>query len=716
MTTRDKVDHRYRNALDGELEYLDEKREGNEEHKNEHPNNSYQAANQHMVKFKDELKAINEQTALDFESRKNPAEYNLAERKEMLEAVEQAFNKADWNSSGERQMAANDIAQTTFQPMHRRIEMAEAIEQYKLSDEFVEELKKEEIEYLEERKTESGEMALDIRLKDIEAAQRLVEHSKGTFQTVSTWHLDHYRDQFADALYNSDKNPNATDEMGKFLEHGINYYNGEFPKEPNPDGDNEAASDKRQMAEEEVEYDEPSYAEMLTFREMENMNGPELDHAISELLYEKLQHTQKYVEELRKAGHRDAEVVAEAQRVLRNETEDSILDSVEKGDAENFARILRSVEGANQGLALKMWEREGFIEGDIDYRQPDLPEEFSNQGAVIEYSNQVRDLAENHHEDMSLTNYILIRQMREHLDEWIEAMGPQPEQGYTYRPDSEIPPEAYPHPDVVEECLEEAHKLASGLDYLMRGKDPVYWKLNHLDAEERQEKLEETLQEHLDNARQATGNERGETVEFVLETLQANFSRRLESATYVETELLDLQEGKDPAAAFRTSHKNILDEMENITDYARTIQDGTSDIVADYVPERMEEFRFDPDNQMYDHEKQKRNYIEKGMEFSINYQNMLGNGRHNPEGSDEDMKLLGHVTDRYTEAMREIYNNPETFEENIQEAIQCSQIMDGMVRERTESTSETLAEAVEAAPEGGVAVVETEAEAAGKAV
>ena len=55
-------------------------RKGREEHQTEHPNSSYQAANQHMVKFNDELKVINEQTSLDFEFRKNPAEYDLAER------------------------------------------------------------------------------------------------------------------------------------------------------------------------------------------------------------------------------------------------------------------------------------------------------------------------------------------------------------------------------------------------------------------------------------------------------------------------------------------------------------------------------------------------------------------------------------------------------------------------------------------------------------
>ena len=87
------MNYRDRTEEDEKLDYQNEKMEGKEEHKTEHPNSSYQAANQHMVKFKDELKAINEKTAMDYDFRKNPAEYNLEERKEALEAVEHAFNK-----------------------------------------------------------------------------------------------------------------------------------------------------------------------------------------------------------------------------------------------------------------------------------------------------------------------------------------------------------------------------------------------------------------------------------------------------------------------------------------------------------------------------------------------------------------------------------------------------------------------------------------------
>ena len=590
MTTREKLDYRNRAEQDEKLDYRDEITEGKEEHRTEHPNSSYQAANQHMVKFKDELKAINEKTAMDFEFRKNPAEYDLAERKEALEAVEQAFNKTQWNSKWERRIAAEDIAQNSFQPMYRRIELAEAAAQHKLPDEFLAAAKEEQIEYAEEHQTEDGVKVLEFQVKDIETAQRLVEHSNGAFQIVSTWQLDHYRDQFADALYDSDKNPNAAEQMGKFMEQGINYYNGEIPRDAHLDGkteggntfqqDDETASGKQQMAKEEVEYDEPSYAEMLTFRRLENLDEEALDHEVSELVHQKLQHTETYLEELQKAGHRDADAAAQVQRTLHETAHDGIQSSVEKGDEENFSKILRNIEEANRELALKMWERKGFVEGGPDYQQPVLPDEFKNMTAVAEYSDQVETLREEYQKDISTMNHMLIKQMLERMDTRREAVeGVQ--EGWDkagYRPGDEVPPGMTDRrilegilPELAED-FQEMHNIAAGLDYLMRVEDPVYWKLNHMDAEEKRGKAVRDTARAL--GRRETSHRRptrGENVEFVLETLQASFSRDLETASYAEA-MLRGQQSKDEATAFRTSHRTILDEMENITGYARTIR------------------------------------------------------------------------------------------------------------------------------------------------
>lgn len=55
-----------------------------------------------MVKFTGELRSVNEQVALDFDRQKNPAEHDLAERKQMLEAAEQGFEPTAWKDAWER--------------------------------------------------------------------------------------------------------------------------------------------------------------------------------------------------------------------------------------------------------------------------------------------------------------------------------------------------------------------------------------------------------------------------------------------------------------------------------------------------------------------------------------------------------------------------------------------------------------------------------------
>jgi hypothetical protein len=87
---------------------------------------------------------------------KNPAEHDLAERKQMLEAAEQGFDQTAWKDAWERRMAAEDVAERVFQSRYRGIEIAEAAAQYKLSDAFIEKLKEERVEHLQERGTSLG--------------------------------------------------------------------------------------------------------------------------------------------------------------------------------------------------------------------------------------------------------------------------------------------------------------------------------------------------------------------------------------------------------------------------------------------------------------------------------------------------------------------------------------------------------------------------------
>ena len=202
-TVAERTEHQDRTAVAEKTEFANEKTEHRDrtatvektEDKTQYPaenrDNSYLAANQHMVKFADELRGINEQAALNFDRRKNPAEYDLKEKEEMLEAVTEAFNAANWNSAIERRLAADDIAQNLYHPMYPRVEIADAAVQHKLPDEFIQELKQEKIEYFENKVDEAGAEALNFTVKDIETEQRMVEQSGGKFHIVSTRNLDH---------------------------------------------------------------------------------------------------------------------------------------------------------------------------------------------------------------------------------------------------------------------------------------------------------------------------------------------------------------------------------------------------------------------------------------------------------------------------------------------------------------------------------------------
>ena len=280
-----------------------------------------------MVKFADELRGINEQAALSFDRRKNPAEYDLKEKQEMLEAVTEAFNAANWNSAIERRLAADDIAQNLYHPMYPRLEIADAAVQHKLPGEFIQELKQEKIEYFETKHDEAGVEALQITVKDMETAQRMVEQSGGMFHVVSTRNLDHYRDQFADALYSSDRHEGAAGLMESSLDDAIRLYNGDvshvrrwdetLDEKANfwePATEQEGESDQQQ-AEGQLE---PTDRESAAFGNLQSMDEYTLDHSIRDMLNEKLSHTQEYLTELQVNQHPDAkkpaiELVSEVQ-------------------------------------------------------------------------------------------------------------------------------------------------------------------------------------------------------------------------------------------------------------------------------------------------------------------------------------------------------------------------------------------------------------------
>ena len=696
-------------AAEWNLNYTGEETEHEEEHRTEHrtdhPNSNYQAMNQHMVKFNDELKAVNEQVALDFDQRKNPADYDLSERKEMLEAVEHAFNETNWNTPSERWEGARDIAQSLFQPMYRRVELAEAAAQYKFPEDLLGEMRKENVDEVHLMDDGGGNVTMMFSAKDIETAERMVKESNGQLQIVSTWPLDSCKEGFTKALYNSDKNPKSRELMEKHLDGAISYYNGEVSwGRKKPDGGKEEGADLltertegetkdlKQAVEAEsglegaTEHPDETGIndrEIAAVRELEGMNEDDLDHHIQEIMKENLQHTSSYADSLRQMEHPDANAVAEVQRTLEEIQYDALTSSVDRGDEESFSRIMQGTEGADERLAREMAEANGFV-GNEEYQQVQLAGEFRDLDTIREYAREIEKLAEKHQGDMSPMNYEIITQMLQRLDGRIETMEPiQKEWDEAgYEPGVGEVPEGLTDPRDLKEDFREMHDIAEGMDYLMRPEDPVFWKLKDAGANERMEKLNGMVGEYLNGAVGEDWEGMEEDRDFVAETLKMMFGKKLDFEQHTESQLLEL--GYAPAAAFRESYGSTLEEMENLAGYMATIRDGTSDITAEIgngMSNPIEEFTFDPDSRL--NEKQQRlDYVNDGMNFVLQYENMLGNGRHNPEGSPENLQLLHHITNRCSDAMREIFHTPGSFDERIQEVVQCSRMMTGMVTRR----------------------------------
>ena len=421
--TAERTEYQDRTAIAERAEFADEKTEHKTQYPAENRDNSYLAANQHMVKFADELRGINEQAALSFDRRKNPAEYDLKEKQEMLEAVTEAFNAANWNSAIERRLAADDIAQNLYHPMYPRLEITEAAVQHKLPGEFIQELKQEKIEYFETKHDEAGVEALQLTVKDMETAERMVEQSGGMFHVVSTRNLDHYRDQFADALYSSDRHEGAAGLMESSLDDAIRLYNGDvshvkrwdetLEEKANfwePESEREGESDQQQ-AEGQLE---PTDRESAAFRNLQSMDEYTLDHSIRDMLNEKLSHTQEYLTELQVNQHPDANAAAQVHEALHEMSHEGINESVEKGNGENFVEFIRHIEGADQQLALEMRERNGFIGGE-NYVRPKPPQDLTNLEGISNYAQEVREQINGQRGEMPQLNYDITDKLLERL-------------------------------------------------------------------------------------------------------------------------------------------------------------------------------------------------------------------------------------------------------------------------------------------------------------
>ena len=674
MTTKERTAE-YREPKEKDLEYLEKDLEGELENREGHPNSNYEAMNQHMVKFSDELKGLNEKFALDFDQRKNPADYELSERKDMLESVKDAFNGADWNSADERRAAADDISETMFQPMYRRVELAEAASQYKLSDKFIEEIKKSQVEEMRAIHLEGGQEAMMFTVADIETAERLAAQSGGTFRVANTREMNQYRDQFADALYESDKDPGAMERMEKALEGAIDYYGGKLPQDRR---DGEGVEYRAEAEEGQAEHEayektqeelEETEADRALFWGMESLEEEALEHQVREIVHEKLGHLAEYADELRAKNSSDAAAAAEIHKAAYQMHHKDLMEAVEKGDEEEFLKVAGRAWKESLELVESLQENSGFIDN-RDYRQPGLPESFSSVQEVRDYINEVDRLSREYEGDMNDQAYNMVTEFLRQMDERLEA----------------IESTAGEHPDAegTEESFRELRQMAGGMDHLMRTEDPVYWELHGLEKEEKLNRLEDMTDLYIERAIESTEDERKEDVRLVLGLVRERMAHRMERDGNYEGDLVE--QGEHPANAFRRSNNGILEEMKSIEGYADTIAEGTSDLTgAEGIRAKplLEEFTPSGNEEEYDAEVDR--YLYEAARIAPEYEQLDAQLVENNDisGSEENLQLMEDMSRRFRKIMEEMLSSegrPESFEERAQEAAQLSRIMAGMVR------------------------------------
>ena len=651
----DRADNRANDKVDDRIDdkvndRADDRVEDKAEFSSDDRDSSFGAANQHIVKFTDELRSVNEQAALNFDRRKNPAEFDMSEKKEMVEAVEQAFNQTDWNSASERRTAADDIAQNLFQPMYPRVEIAEAAVQHKMPEAFLEELKQEKIDHFNLK----DDGTLQLIVNDAEAAQRLVEKSDGVFHVASTRQLDYHRDQFADALYDSDKHDEgARDLMGKSLDDAVRYHSGDVsgvkrwdeavnerddfwgPDEDNSDEDN---SDERQAegAAEAAALDpsEPGYREMLAFRNLENMNEHQMDDTIRDILNEKLHHSEEYIADLESNQHPDAEAVHHVKDALHEMTYDGIQEAVDNGNAENFAMILRNIEESDNKLALEMRETNGFVRGE-EYKQPKLEPEFTSPEMAKEYVEAVYEKVNEYREEMPDLHYGIAKRLLGDLDsrtemvEQAESPGPSPETAEDYRA---------------------MHQTAEALDYLMRPHDTDFWKMCDMDDEQLKSKI--GLQAEV--------------------SLQEGFRDRQNTSDTMETrrqEIIGLNSMKQGArenlthAVRERDHTLFRETKDRIeSDAGKCIEMFSYGTGAISVDEKLEDPAFFKDINAEDFEEKKQLYVKQGTEFANSFeQAMEAAASANDPGYND---TAGYMADQLLNYYRGILDQVETYRDD----------------------------------------------------
>ena len=253
--------------------------------------------------------------------------------------------------------------------------------------------------------------------------------------------------------------------MEEALNGAIRYHNGDPSGNEGDAGENpwEKYKEARIKLEEATagEEEELSYRQMKeriaameknAFNRLEGMDEADLEHALSEQIRDSLNHTQAYIDRLVERDNPDHEAVRQIMESVEEMTGRTLGSMVEKGDEEGFKNYAYKLGDMDQSLARRLETGEGNIQHE-NYAKPALQHRFDTPEELASYVNLAEETLQEWKGEMTGLRYNIGKDLLNRLDQRMEAFD---ESGLAAMPREE---------------LDEAHRIAEGLDFLLRPRD-----------------------------------------------------------------------------------------------------------------------------------------------------------------------------------------------------------------------------------------------------
>ena len=469
-----------KNKLDGALDHSEEILDHDDE-KSEHKTNypgakeesPLEANNKHLLEFQKELDKINEHAGFAFENREDIGQYQESNRKEMIASHLEAFNNVEFHdNANDRLDAANKIAATIFEPMHKYIStqmytatnMLES--QYNLDPKLVTAMEEEGIQFAEHMiaKDSSGNAALKFMVEDQAAAERLAQRFEGQIVIVTNMEkaseyipvnadkiIEDYQGKFAETLNltdGRDENPAdaiaaaqaATERLFEIFNEAHDYSRNQWTNEP---------TDPR-----EISMDE--------FSELAAMDEPRRYLQVDQVLHNTWKDLLEPINEMNWKMDSRYNGASQVYWELENVHANGLWSALENQNYDGFKAISDSIHDCKEEFSQAMRDDTGFVKLD-GYKQHVLPESFSNVEEAHDYSDAINahlyqvkkeNEASGNNETMSSMAHHIATQMRENFNLKLQAIEETQET----------------RSDQTEEYTA-LYKTAQGLDYIMKSKE-----------------------------------------------------------------------------------------------------------------------------------------------------------------------------------------------------------------------------------------------------